>query len=229
MPRQLNFDLPARPALGREDFFVAPPNAMALAMLDLWPDWPSHKLLIIGPSGSGKTHLAHVWAARSLARIIPAYLLPQEDIPALAAAPVAIEDVQEIAGNAEAERALFHLHNHLLAEGHTLMVTADRAPQHWGLSLPDLASRMQGTASASIELPDDTLLAALLAKLFADRQIIPQGDVIPYLLRRIDRSFADAQRAVAAIDALALTEKRDVTRRLAAQVFDQLEHDRDKG
>lgn len=225
MSRQLNFDLPARPALGREDFFVAQPNALALALVDRWPDWPGSKLMIIGPSGSGKTHLAHVWAARSRARLVPAYLLPQEDVPVLAEGPVAIEDVQEIAGNDKAERALFHLHNHLLAEGQSLLLTADRAPQHWGLELPDLVSRMQGTPSAAIDLPDDHLLSVVLAKLFADRQIVPHGDVIPYLLRRMDRSFADAQRIVAAIDALSLSEKRDVTRRLAGRACDQLEQD----
>ncbi|WP_370282945.1 DnaA ATPase domain-containing protein [Pseudooceanicola sp.] len=225
MPRQLNFDLPARPALGRDDFFVAEPNAVALALVESWPDWPNRKLLIIGPTGSGKTHLAHVWATRSRARLIPAYLLPQENIPALAAGPVVIEDAQEIAGNETAEHALFHLHNHLLAEGQSLLLTANTAPQHWGLHLPDLASRMQGTTSVSIDLPDDRLLAVVLAKLFADRQIVPHGDVIPYLLRRMDRSFADAQRIVAAIDALSLSEKRDVTRRLAGRACDQLEQD----
>lgn len=225
MPRQLNFDLPARPALGRDDFFVAEPNAVALALVESWPDWPNRKLLIIGPTGSGKTHLAHVWATRSRARLIPAYLLPQEDIPALSAGPVVIEDVQEIAGIEPAEHALFHLHNHLLAEGQSLLLTANTAPQHWGIQLPDLASRMQGTTSVSIDLPDDRLLSVVLAKLFADRQIVPHGDVIPYLLRRMDRSFADAQRIVAVIDALSLSEKRDVTRRLAARACDQLEHD----
>jgi len=225
MSRQLNFDLPARPALGRDDFFVAEPNAVALAMVESWPDWPNSKLLITGPTGSGKTHLAHVWATRSRARLVPAYLLPQEDIPVLATGPVVIEDVQEIAGQDAAERALFHLHNHLLAEGQSLLLTATGAPQHWGLKLPDLASRMQGTASVSIDLPDDQLLSVVLAKLFADRQIVPHGDVIPFLLRRMGRSFADAQKTVAAIDALALTEKRDVTRRLAARACDQLEQD----
>lgn len=223
MPRQLNFDLPARPALGRADFFVAEPNAVALAMVERWPDWPGGKLLITGPRGSGKTHLAHVWTTRSHARIVPAYLLPQEDIPALSAGPVAVEDVQEIAGNAEAERALFHLHNLLLAEGQSLLLTATGAPRHWGLELPDLASRMEGTGSVTIDLPDDQLLAVVLAKLFADRQVVPNGDVIPYLLRRMDRSFDAARRVVAAIDALALTEKRDITRRLAARACDQLE------
>ena len=221
---QLTIDLPARTALGREDFYVAAPNAMAMAMVDQWPGWPGGKLLITGPEGAGKTHLAHVWAARSHARIIAAVALSEADIPALTATPIAVEDAQTIAGDRAAEVAFFHLHNHLLAEGQTLMVTADRPAHLWGLTLPDLASRMQGCASAAIEGPDDALLSVLLAKLFADRQIVPQAEVIPYLLRRMDRSFAAARRTVAAIDALALSEKRDVTRPLAARVCEMLEN-----
>ena len=33
MARQLSFDLPAKTALGREDFFVSPANALAVAMI----------------------------------------------------------------------------------------------------------------------------------------------------------------------------------------------------
>ncbi|MGR3322451.1 MAG: chromosomal replication initiator DnaA [Pseudooceanicola sp.] len=225
MPRQLTFDLPARPALGRDDFFVAAPNAMAVAMVDQWPDWPGGKLLLTGPEGAGKTHLVHVWAQRSGARILPAADLPGADIPLLGGQPVAVEDAQRIAGDRAAEEALFHLHNHVLAEGHSLLVTADAPPIRWGLVLPDLASRMQGAASVGIGAPDDALLSVVLAKLFADRQIVPPGDVIPYLLRRIDRSFASARRIVAAIDAVSLREKRGITRPLAARICDELEKD----
>jgi chromosomal replication initiation ATPase DnaA len=67
--------------------------------------------------------------------------------------------------------------------------------------------------------PDDTLLAAVLAKQFADRQIMPRPDVIPYLVAHMDRSFAEARRVVAALDALALARKKAITRPLAAQVL----------
>ena len=102
---QLYFDLPVRPALGREDFFVAAPNAMALALVDQWPDWPGRKLLITGPAGAGKTHLAHVWANRSGARILPASQLADVDIPQLAKRPVAIEDAETLAGKLPPDNA----------------------------------------------------------------------------------------------------------------------------
>ena len=217
MPRQLSFDLPAKPALGRADFFVSPANALAVALIDRAQDWPGGKLVLSGPEGAGKTHLVHVWAAQSGARIVAARDLPRADIPALAAGPVAVEDVPEIARDHGAQEALFHLHNLGRAEGQPLLLTGRGTPNHWGLTLPDLQSRLDAAGHARLEPPDDALLAAVLAKLFADRQITLRPDVIPYLLGRMDRSFADAARLVARLDRLALSEKRNLTRALAAR------------
>ena len=220
MPQQLNLTLPVRTALGRDDFFVSPANAMALALIESWPDWSGGKLLLSGPPGAGKTHLAHVWAALSGATIHAARDLAEVDIPALAQGPVAIEDVPEIADDPKAQTALFHLHNLVLAEGHSLLLSGHGDPAHWGLTLPDLKSRMQGTTVARLEEPDDTLLAVILAKLFADRQITPHPDLIPYLVGRMDRSFEAARHIVDRLDTLSLSEQRPLTRALARRVLD---------
>lgn len=225
MAQQLVLDLPSRPALGRDDFLVAPSNAVAAAMIDGWQAWTGRKLTLTGPHGSGKTHLTHVWAAMSGARIIAATDLEAADIPALALGPVAVEDVPKIAGNTAAETALFHLHNLVLAEGHSLLLSGAAPVPHWGLTLPDLNSRMQAAGSAALEAPDDMLLTGVLVKLLADRQLTPKGTVISYLLTRMDRSFAAAGDMVAALDAASLEQKKPVTRSLAAQVLDKQDRD----
>ncbi len=219
MATQLGFDLPVRAALGREDFFVSPANAMAVALLEGWQGWPGRKLLLIGPAGAGKTHLAHVWAAQSSARILPAAGLEQADIPALAQGHVVVEDIDQIAGQQGAEQALFHLHNLVIAEGHSLLLTSACAPQHLGLSLPDLQSRVQGCQSASLGAPDDRLLGAVLMKLFADRQLVPTPDTLPYLVRWMTRSFDSARQIVAEMDAQALAQGRPLNRALAREVL----------
>lgn len=219
MATQLGFDLPVRAALGREDFFVSPANAMAVALLEGWQGWPGRKLLLIGPAGAGKTHLAHVWAAQSRARILPAAGLERADIPALAQGHVVVEDIDQIAGQQGAEQALFHLHNLVIAEGHSLLLTSACAPQHLGLSLPDLQSRVQGCQSASLGAPDDRLLGAVLMKLFADRQLVPTPDTLPYLVRWMTRSFDSARQIVAEMDAQALAQGRPLNRALAREVL----------
>lgn len=224
MAHQLIFDLSQRAALGREDFFVAPSNALALATLDAPSGWPAGKMLLIGPEGAGKTHLAALWAGENRALIVAAASLGVADAPRLAAArAVVVEDVDRIGSNDEAQRALFHLHNLLAAEGGRLLLTAASAPRDWGLSLPDLASRMQATASVKLDPPDDALLAAVLVKLFADRQITVTPALIPWLVTRIDRSLATARKVVAALDERALQKAAPVSRTLAAEVLDSLE------
>ncbi len=225
MSKQLSFDLPAKPALGRDDFFVAPSNAMAVAMLDSAFTWPSGKLVLSGPRGAGKTHLVHVWASQSGARIIGATDLTEDMVPELAQGPVAIEDVPEIARNAEAQNALFHLHNMVLANGHALMLTGQAAPNLWGLTLADLQSRVQAATHVALEAPDDALLAVVLAKLFDDRQIMPKSDVIPYLVAHMDRSFEAAAKVVEQMDEISLSEGRTLSRPLAVRLLAQNQYE----
>jgi len=220
MSRQLSFDLPVRTALGRGDFFVSGANAAAVAAIEGWRGWPLGKLVLSGPKGAGKTHLSHVWAALSGATLLPSSDLSGADIPALTRAPIVVEDADRIAGNAQAEAALFHLHNLALAEGAALLLTGRTPPARWGVALPDLASRLQATQVARLDPPDDALLSALLAKLFADRQLWPSPETIAFLTRRIERSFDAAQRVVAELDRAALEEQRPLTRALASKVLD---------
>lgn len=222
MTRQLAFDLPVRPARGRAAFFVAPANALAVAQIEDWQGWPEGKLALIGPEGAGKTHLAHVWAELTGAPVLYAADLPDADLPALAGSgAVAVENAHRIGGDAPAEAALFHLHNLIRAQGGALLLTARTPPRDWRLALPDLASRMQATATAHLDPPDDALLAAVLVKLFADRQLTVKPELVTWLVERIERSFAAAAEAVAAIDREALATGHRPGIRLARAVLDK--------
>lgn len=219
MSTQLPLDLPTRTALGREDYFVSPSNAIALASLENWQNWPSRKMVLTGPQGSGKTHLAHVWAKACEARIVNAVDLAHTSISDLATGNLTVEDAHAVSGNATAQEALFHAHNLVLAEGHHLLLTATSAPSRWGLSLPDLKSRMEGTSVTPLAEPDDQLLAAMLTKQFADRQLMPTPEAVTYLLRNMERSGAEAVRVVAQMDRRALAQGRKITRKLALEVL----------
>jgi chromosomal replication initiation ATPase DnaA len=233
---QLVFDLAAPPALGREDFFVSGANRLAADMLARPDSWPQGKLILTGPEGSGKSHLARIWAAdraaatiRATSRAGTAAAPHTGRIPDAGRIPdgahALVEDADRVAGDAAAETALFHLHNRVLATGGRLLLTARTPPRDWGIRLPDLASRMEATARAALNPPDDALLAAVMVKLFADRQIAIAPNVVAYLVPRIDRSFAALHALVARLDRLSLASGRAITRALAAGMLASLPAD----
>ena len=145
---QLTLDFDHRPALGGDDFLVAPSNADAVRWLDSWPDWPGTALVIYGAAGSGKTHLARVFLARSRAKVVTAGDLLVSQPPAyVGEAPAAVlEDADFLTGpsaaSADLEEAILHLYNHLGESGRHLMLTAKQPPTRWGIGLADLASRL---------------------------------------------------------------------------------------
>ena len=217
MTGQLAFDLPVREGFGRADFYPSPANAAALAAVDQWRNWPDGRLLLLGPAGSGKSHLAHIWAAETGAIwISPNHLSDQlADIPANAS--VILDGAERTAG--QSETALFYLYNRLIPHGR-LLLNANTPPRDWGLGLPDLLSRLQSMPVARLEAPDDDLLAAVLVKLLADRQIAAPANLVTYLLPRMERSIAAARALIATLDARALANHRPITRQLAAEVLD---------
>lgn len=217
--RQLALELGHRAAFGREDFLVSGSNQEAVAWIDLWPNWPAPGLVIFGPAASGKSHLAEVWRARAGALRIAAADLARPDAPFGLAEAKAI--VLEGADRGIDETALFHLYNGLAERRGSLLLTAADAPSRWALTLPDLKSRVSALPAVAIRPPDDTLMEAVLVKLFADRQLRVEPELVTYLVARLDRSFAAAVDAVAALDRAALAAHRALTIPLARDALRQ--------
>lgn len=217
MNSQLVFDLPHIPALGSEDFFVSGSNQQAVKLIETWPHWAGPVAVISGPEGSGKTHLANVWRARSGAKAFSASQIESAVETALSESePVVLEDIDR---SSIAEDLAFHLLNLARERNFSVLMTARSLPGIWKIVLPDLRSRLRSAAVVTIEGPDEPLLGAVLVKLFADRQMSVEPGVIAYLLRRMERSMAAAQRLVDDLDRAALAEQRRVTRALASRFF----------
>jgi len=135
---------------------------------------------------------------------------------------VAVEEADE---PGLTERALFHLLNAARARGASVLITAHAIPSDWGLTLPDLVSRLRAAQPAFLGPPDDELLKRVMVKLFADRQIEVEPGVLDYLVTRMERSFAAATRIVDALDRESLARGRRVTRALAAELLSPGEDD----
>jgi chromosomal replication initiation ATPase DnaA len=223
MPSQLTLELALPPpTYAREDFVVADGNREALAWLDRWPDWPAPALALHGPAGSGKTHLGRIWAARASARLLDAGDLENQDVADLASLSEASPAVLIEQADKAPERALFHLYN-LMRErrGHMLLISQE-PPAHWSIALPDLASRLRAAPAVAVAPPDDELLGSIILKQLADRQLHAGAGVVQYLVSHMERSADAARRVVAALDRRALAERREIDRRLAADVLSEL-------
>lgn len=201
-------------ASGAEDFLPAACNREALAWLERWPDWPAPAFVLHGPPGCGKSHLARIWAAQSGARRLDTAALPrlETDLPGA----VLLDPAEPIAD----ETALLQLYNRLREQRGSLLLTARRPVAAWSIRLPDLASRLRAAPAVAIGAPDDDLLAALLVKLFGDRQLAVAEGVIGYLIRHMERSFAAARTLVEALDRRSLQSQRPVTVGLARAVLE---------
>jgi chromosomal replication initiation ATPase DnaA len=227
---QLTFDLALPPpTYAREDFIVTEGNREALAWLDRWPDWPSPALALSGPPGCGKTHLARVWARRAGAALLDAADLADKSVPDLTALATASPAIVVERAERASERNLFHLYN-LLRErrGHLLLVSG-QPPAHWAIRLPDLASRLRAAPAVAVTAPDDELLGSLILKQLADRQLHAGPGVVQYLVSHMERSADAVRRVVMALDRRALVERREIDRRLAADVLDELGRNHQEG
>lgn len=220
-PRQLPLDLAQEPGRSRDELVLTPANAQAVALVDNWPDWPSPVVVLAGPAGAGKSHLAAIWTELSGAAALDASDLDAPARRAAIAAGAALVDDADRPGLDET--GLFHLINEVRASGARLLLTARRFPGAWSVTLPDLASRLRAATTVEIAEPDEMLLAGVITKLFADRQLMVEPGVVSYLVRRIERSLDAAATVVEAIDQASLERGSRITRRLAGHVVEQMD------
>ncbi|MCO5062983.1 MAG: DnaA regulatory inactivator HdaA [Rhizobiaceae bacterium] len=219
-PQQLPLDLAAKPAFSRDDLVVTQANSEAVRLVDGWPDWPGPVVVLAGPAGSGKSHLAEIWRSRSGASPLDASAI-ETRLPQLReAGPWLVDDVDS--GSLD-QTGLFHLINLARQQHSHILLTARRFPGAWGVELPDLASRLKAATVVEIHEPDDALLAGVISKLFADRQIEVEPHTVAYIVRRIERSLAAAINVVNRLDYAALSQNTRITRALAADVITSLD------
>lgn len=212
---QLSLDLPIVVSRAAEDFFVSESNRAAVQLIDSWPDWPGGMAILTGPRACGKSHLAAIWRERSDAETLPRDHSAKQILDKNA--HLLIEDADQWR---QAED-LLHAVNAVREGGKSLLLTGAEPPGNWPVAaLADLRSRLIAAPLAEIGDPDEALLAAALAKNFADRQLQPEERVIDYLLPRMPRTFAAARDIADGLDRQSLARGRRITVPLAREILE---------
>jgi chromosomal replication initiation ATPase DnaA len=210
-PDQMRLPLQSDLPEGEDGFVVSDCNRAAVEALAGWPNLIGGVMAICGPAGSGKSRLGQIWAERVGAIALHGAEAAHIDPLEIEGRPVLLDRAMDAD-----DETLFHLINLAQAPGGAMLLISRPAPSAWTVQLPDLRSRLDAVISVPVEAPDDAVLAAMLEARFAERGIRPARDVIPYLLRRIDRSAAAAAAVVERLDAL----HRPVTRALAREALE---------
>lgn len=226
--RQLPFDFGKKVFMGREDFMISACNQEAFDMLNAWPDWYDHGLVIYGPAGCGKSHLAHLFAdkvARSLKFPSKVSLLDARRIHLRSVNRIAHENqsivIENLTPKADME-ALFHLFNIYNSADRYMLWTSEYAPSRMHFALKDLQSRLNMLPSIEIKSPDDKMMRMLVVKLFNDRQIMINPETLDYIVLNARRSFKYIRDLVEEIDQISLAYQSAVNAEIVKMAMDIL-------
>jgi DnaA family protein len=209
------------PAHQRFETFVAGQNGVAIDLLRTAAIDPSAAWsFVAAPSGSGRTHLliAACSAANAGGRSAQYLSLAALASPRAAAIRgfggsdlLAIDDLDAIAGEDDAEHALFDLYNRCRAERSTLVFAAGAPPAQIGIGLPDLVSRLSSCTQVALKPLDEPARRELLRERALARGIELDDGVIDWLFARGRRDLGSLFDVLERIDRASLAAQRRVT------------------
>lgn len=210
--------------------FVAGENAAALGHLRrLGTGRPGEAIWLWGPASSGKSHLLQAACAETAEEGRRAIYLPMrsprasqpgllEGLEALDV--VAVDDVGAALGESGWDRALFGLHNELVARGACLLMTADQPPTAMTFSFPDLASRAAGAVVYRLSpLSEKDTLLALQGHARYRGLDLPES-AARYLLNHVERNMAALCGWLDTLDRASLVAQRRLTIPFIREVLD---------
>lgn len=213
--RQLSLVLPGSPPLyTRAGFVRSEANDAAWRAGQAWIVSDDPALIICGPSGAGKTHLAHVLAEGQECSFLDAERFA--DSP-----PVNGLIIVDNLPSPDPRAFLTRLET-AIAGGARCILAGGGHPADWAMGLKDLRTRLEAMPRAVMNEPDETLIRAVIAKGFRDRQVEVNPVVIDFAAPRLPRTFAAAHAFVALADRAGLDEKRKISVGLVQKLVDNL-------
>jgi DnaA family protein len=220
------------PAQQRFESFLAGANGVAVSLLrDAAASAQAPWVFLAGPPGSGRTHLLIAACAqadadgRNAQYVALGNRRDESAGPSRSAANglagtlralggsdlLALDDIDAIGGDRDAEVALFDLYNRCKVDKSTLLFGALAAPAQIGIVLPDLVSRLSACAQATLKpLPDADRREALRQRALA-RGLVLDDAVLDWLFARTQRDLGSLTALLDRLDRESLAAQRRIT------------------
>lgn len=208
------------PRRQRFEHFHAGANAAALAAVQALAVQPGAPWVYLsGATGSGKSHLlmAACHAAHEAGRTVQYLPLKtlHEHFMALRGVAgsqlIALDDIDVMAGERDAEHALFDLYNRARAEGTALVFTAQNVPAQLNLGLPDLRSRLGACTQFTLKPLEDGERREVLKQQAALRGIELDDGLLDWLFARYARDLGALLDLLDRLDRASLAAQRRIT------------------
>ncbi len=180
---QIALPLEQKPPAEQIGYLVTEANASVHEQLQNWQDWTHHTLILTGPTESGKSTMAAAFVRDS--------------------GGLCLDDASD-----HDDTEIFHLWNRANMEQRPLLLVSRMPVAQWGVTLPDLQSRLAASLHLAIGAPDQAMIDGLLQKYFAVRGLTISEDALRYLGKRMVRSYAMVRQLAQKMDALAIEAKK---------------------
>lgn len=201
-----------------DTFYPKGSEIVLFAMNELLAETNIEFIYLWGAKNSGKTHLLHAACAHHNTLGLPVALLPLSQKAYLSPemveglemlSLVCIDDIHEIAGDAQWEEALFDLFNRIKEQSIAkLIISGNQPPKSLGIKLPDLISRLSwGQIYQLPVLSDEDKLYALKHRALLRGFELPD-EVAVFLVKRVERDLRTLFDVLDKLDRASLAEKR---------------------
>ena len=210
--KQLYFDMPDKTALGIEDYIITESNSFAFDLISRMIRGEINQGVISGPPFSGKTHLSKI-LIKNIGSNESLYI--DRDYKKIiekvgSSNLIVIENIDKVLED-KSEEDLFHIINFTKENDKKLLMTSCKSIFNIEFKLEDLKSRLNAILEAKIMQPDDELMKLVLIKIFNDKQLLINPNVINFLKSRLERSYKSINDFIEKIDKFSLEKGKKIT------------------
>lgn len=231
MSKQLSLQFEFQTNLTFASFFPGDNVEIVNQLLGMAANGSEQQIYVWGEGGSGKSHLLQACCQQAkLEGLDPFFLAFERDaLPPTKILEglehvelVCFDDLQNIAGHEDWERALFAFYNAHRQNNHKLLLAADCPPKYLPFELPDLKTRMAWGLTLKIRpLQDEQVIEALTFKArYLGFDIPPK--VGRFLLSHYVQDLPSLWQLLEKIDKATLSAQRKLTIPFLKQILAEL-------